>query len=278
VRRLRVLLLACLAGYVACPAVAQSDFIKPGEERLSIVVGTFLSAFETKLRIDNASMQGSAVDVEDDLGADQQKATLWLGAEWRFAPHHRIGFNYSRFKLSGVRTATRQLQIGDEIYPVGATVSSELKLMMMPAIYSYSLIKREKNELAATVGLHWSKLSFKAQGSASLGTDDPTTDVNVKSDVPMPLIGLRWDHHFSRHWSAGLQGGGFSLKFGKDTFNVEGDIWSAAAYTEYRFSKHLGVGLTVEAFQVDVDVSSSSWKGAIEYGYWGPQLYLKARF
>ena len=102
--------------------------------------------------------------------------------------------------------------------------------------------------------------------------------MSARSDVPLPLIGLRWDHHFSRRWSAGLKGGGFSLKFGRDALDIEGDIWTAAAYAEYRFSRHLGLGLTLEAFNVNVDASSKSWQGAIEYGYWGPQLYLKARF
>jgi hypothetical protein len=271
-------LLACLLACAGLPAHAEAEFIKPGEERLTLVLGSFLSSFDTNLRIDNASVQGTPVNFADDLGGDREKATVWAGAEWRFAPRHRIGLNYSRLKLSGLRTATRQIQIGDEIFPVGATVASELKLTLMPALYSYSFLKRERDELAATVGLHWSSVSFKAQGSASLGTQDPAADVNAKADVPLPLLGLRWDHHFSQRWSAGLQGGAFALKFGKDALDVQGGIWSAAAYAEYRFSRHFGLGLTIEGLHVNVDLSSRSWAGAIEYDYWGPQLYLKARF
>jgi hypothetical protein len=223
-------------------------------------------------------MQGTPVNVADDLGADRETAGVLVGAEWRFAPRHRIGLTYSRLKVSGVRTATRQVQIGDEIFPVGSTISSEMKLTLIPALYSYSLLKTESDELAATVGLHWSNISFKAQGSSSLGMQDPSADVDAKSDVPLPLIGLRWDHHFSQRWSAGLQGGGFSLKFGKDALDVQGNIWSAAAYAEYRFSKHLGLGLTIEGLHVNIDASSRSWQGTIEYDHWGPQLFLKARF
>lgn len=268
-------LLACL---LACAAHAEPEFIRPGEERFTLVLGTFLSSFDTKLRVDNASMQGSRVDFADDLGGDREKAALWAGVEWRFAPHHRIGLNYSRFELSGLRTATRQIQIGDESFPAGATVSSELKFTLMPALYSWSFLKRERDELAATVGLHWSSVSFKARGSASLGAQDPGTDVSAKADIPLPLLGLRWDHHFSQRWSAGLQGGAFALKFGKDALDIEGGIWSAAAYAEYRFSRHLGLGLTIEGLHINVDLASRTWAGAIEYDYWGPQLYLKARF
>lgn len=277
-RRIGGMLLACLVSCAAIPAFAESDVIRPGEERFTLTVGALLSAFDSNLRIDNASMQGTPVNLGDDLGADRETAGIRVGAEWRFASRHRVGLNYSRLEVSGARTATRQIQIGDEIFPVGATVSSEMKLTLIPALYSYSFLKTESDELAVTVGLHWSRISFKAQGSPSLGVQDPSGDVSAKADVPLPLIGLRWDHHFSQRWSAGMQGGAFSLKFGKDALDIEGDIWSAAVYAEYRFSKHLGIGLTVETLHVNVDASAKRWQGTIEYDHWGPLLYLKARF
>jgi hypothetical protein len=56
---------------------------------------------------------------------DENTSGGWLSAEWRFAPRHRIGFNYSRFTLHGERSIDRELHIGDQIYPVGADVSSQ---------------------------------------------------------------------------------------------------------------------------------------------------------
>jgi len=267
--------LGCIVG----PAFAQTDVIKPGEERFTFGLGAVLNSFGTDLRLDNPTLgQGSNVNLRDDFGVEKDESSFWASAEWRFAPRHRIGFNYSQFKLTGTRTATRQIQIGDQIYPVGATLTSELKLQIIPLTYSYSLIKREQDELAATVGIHWTRVSFKAQGSASLSGLDPSNEVTADGNMPLPLIGLRYEHHFSQRWSAGLQGAFFTLQFGKDTLNVEGDIWSARAHAEYRFSRRFGLGLAVEGFEVDVEASQGSWQGGLKYRYWGPQLYLKARF
>lgn len=282
-RCIRVTLLSIVMACVSYPVFAQSDVIKPGEERFTFGLGAVLNSFGTDMRVDNSTLgRGSNVNLHDDLGADRDASSFWTSAEWRFAPRHRIGFDYSQFKLSGTRTITRDLTIGDEHYPFGATVSSELKLQIVPIVYSYSLIKTENDELAATVGVHWSRLSFKTQGTATLGTSsgtfDASNDTSAKGDLPLPLIGLRYDHHFSQSWSAGLQGGYFKLNFGTDTLNVEGQILSARTYVEYRFSKHYGFGLAIEGFQVDVEASKSSWQGGIDYRYWGPQLYLKARF
>ena len=278
-RRIQVMLIACLLAGVLTPVFGQSDVIKPGDERFTFGLGAVLNSFGTNLRIDNSTLgQGNNVNLRDDFGVEREASSFWASGEWRFAPRHRIGFNYSQFKLTGTRTALRQIQIGDEIYPAGATLTSELKVEFIPITYSYSLIKREQDELAATVGLHWSRVRFKAHGSASLGGQDANADVEAKADVPLPLIGLRYDHHFSQRWSAGLQGAFFTMKYGKDATNVEGDVWSARAQAEYRFSKHMGLGLAIEGFELDVDASQGSWQGAIKYRYWGPQLYMKARY
>jgi hypothetical protein len=90
------------------------------------------------------------------------------------------------------------------------------------------------------------------------------------------VLGLRYDHHFSRRWSASLHGGYFRLKSGEDSTKAE--LWSARADVEYRFSRHFGLGFAVEGFDLEVEASDSDWQGAINYRYWGPQLYLKARF
>jgi len=267
-------LLALVLGCATSAAFGQSDVIKPGEERFTIGLGWVFNSFGTNLRIDNQGMQGSNVNLKDDFGTDKDESSYWASFEWRFAQRHRIGINNSAFKLSGTKVATRQIQIGDEIYPVGATLNSEFKINIIPITYSYSFIKSDQNELAATLGVHWSSIKFKANGSASSPVGDANADVTAKVDAPLPLIGLRYDHHFSQRWSAGLHGAVFKLKIG----DVDGEILSARADAEYRFSRHLGLGLAVEGFEIDVDASGSSWQGKIKYGYWGPQLYLKARF
>jgi len=275
-RTIRATLLSIVMTCVTFPALAQSDVIKPGEERFTFGLGAVLNSFGTKLRLDNSNQgqTGDNVDLKDDLGVDQDQSSFWATAEWRFAPRHRIGINYSQFKLTGTRTLTRNIVIDDESYPVGATLSTELKLQIIPIAYSYSFIKTGNDELAATIGVHWTRVSFKVQGSASLNQFDVNNDVSADANLPLPLIGLRYDHNFSERWSAGLQGGYFPLNFG----NLDGAIWSARTYAEYRFSKHVGLGFAIEGFQLNVESSTDSWQGEIKYGYWGPQIYLKSRF
>jgi hypothetical protein len=267
-----------LAAATSCGAAAQ-NVMRPGEERFTFMLGAFLPAFKTELQVDNDQLgSGDRVDLDRDLGIDQDESGGWFGAESRFAPRHRIGLTFSRFTLSGERVTERDLQIGDEIYPAGATLSSSLRLEIAPITYSYSIVKRSRDELALTAGLHWSRLKFNVEGSASLGSQDLSRDANAKADVPLPLFGLRYDHHFSDRWSAGGNVAVFALKFGEETWNFEGSLWSVRLHAEYRFARNFALGAALDGFRVKVDASQDDWKGGFDYGYWGPQIYLMARY
>jgi hypothetical protein len=271
------LLAAALAALSA--AARADDIIQPGEESFTIMLGAFLPAFRSKLQVDGEQTgTGDRVDLGNDLGVDQNTSGGWFGVEWRFAPRHRLGFSYSRFTLRGDRVIDRDLHIDDKVFPIGAELQSQLRLEILPITYSYSFLKRENDELAATVGLHWSRLSFRVEGSASLGARSGSNDASANVNVPLPLFGLRYDHRFSERWSAGASAAAFALQFGESTWEFKGSLVSARLQGEYRFSRHFAAGAALDAFKVNADTKKNSWSGGFDYGYWGPQVYLTARF
>lgn len=255
-----------------------ADIVQPGEERFTFMLGAFLPAFRSDMKVDNDRTPGDRFNLGDDLGVDENTSGAWLGAEWRFAPRHRVGVTYSRFTLRGERSIDRQLQIGGNTYPIGADLNTQLRLEIVPITYSYSFMKREDDELAFTAGLHWSRLSFRAEGSATLASRDGTREASVSANVPLPLLGLRYDHRFSERWSAGASLAAFALAYGEETTNYEGSIVSARLHGEYRFSRHFGLGAALDSFVVRIKADQDSWRGGFDYRYWGPQVYLTARF
>ena len=121
--------------------------------------------------------------------------------------------------------------------------------------------------------LHAARRAHLSLSAATFGNESST-----RADVPLPLVGVRYDHRFSERWSAGASLAAFALKFGSDTFHFQGSLVSARLHAEYRFSQHFAVGGALDAFKVDVDLHQADWKGGFDYGYWGPQVYLTARF
>jgi hypothetical protein len=260
-------------------AAGADELIKPGDERFTVMLGAFLPAFRSKMQVDGEQTgAGDRVDLSDDLGVDQNTSGGWFGVEWRFAPRHRLGFTYSRFTLRGERAIARDLHIGDRVFPIGADLQSQLRLEILPITYSYSLVKRERDEFALTAGLHWSRLSFRVEGSVSFGPRSSSNEASANANVPLPLLGLRYDHHFSERWSAGASAAAFALQFGQETVDFEGNLVSARLHGEYRFSRHWAAGAALDAFKVSVKATQERWRGGFDYSYWGPQIYLTARF
>ena len=251
------------------------EWINPGEERFHFVGGVFLPALDTSVRVDNTNVGiGNEINLQDDLGFDDSQTTVYGNGYWRFSPRHRIGAGYFRFKDDSSVTAQRKLQIGDEIFPAGASLFSEFKFEIFPVHYSYSFIKREKMEFSGTVGLHWYRVNFMVGGSASLGKLDLDHEVTAKANVPMPLLGLAFKYNFTNRWAAGLHGEAFALSIG----DYSGNLVNLSARTEYWFFNHFGAGLALNWFRLDLEVDKDEWHGELEYKYWGPQIYITARF
>src|SRR4051812_8475096 len=253
--------------------------IQPGEEKVTLMLGAFLPAFRSKVQVDGETTgSGDRISLGDDLGVEQSTTGGWFGAEWRFAPRHRIGLTYTRFTLRGDRTASRDLHIDDKVYPVGASLQTQLRLEIIPISYSYGVMKRPEDELALTAGIHWDRVSFRVEGSAAFGPSSGSREASVAGNIPLPLLGVRYDHNFSERWSAGASLAGFALSFGEETTGFKGNFLSARVQGEYRMTRHLAAGAALDAFKVNTKANKDNWHGGLDYYYWGPQLYLTARF
>jgi len=267
------------AVFFAPPTFGAEDIIQPGQEKLTFMLGAFLPAFRSKVEVDGQTTgTGDRISLGDDLGVDQNTTGGWLGAEWRFAPRHRLGFTYTRFSLSGSRQAQRDLHIDDKVYPIGASLDTHLRLEVIPITYSYSVMKKPDDELALTAGLHWDRVTFKVDGSITAGPGSGSRETAVTANIPLPLFGVRYEHNFSERWSAGASAAAFALSFGEDTTGFKGSIISARLQGEYRMTKNLGLGAALDTFKVNTKADKDNWHGGFDYYYWGPQIYLTARY
>lgn len=93
----------------------------------------------------------------------------------------------------------------------------------------------------------------------------------------LPLIGLRYDHHFSENWSTRITASYFTVEFGEDALDADGSLVSGRAWIEYRLQGRYGAGLAIVALKLDLEASKNRLTGSCEHEYSGPQLYLTVR-
>ena len=210
--------LTALAVFILLPALSPAqEWIKQGDETLTFGIGIFLQAFDTTLRVDNRDVgAGGNVDLENDLGLSEDESVFWTNLTWRFADRHRLGITYFSFTRDATAEALKDLEIGDEIYPAGATLTTEFSASITPFYYAYSFIKRDKHELAGSVGFHWFEIGLDIKGSASISTiGDADADFYASANAPLPLFGIRYDYHVNERWTASVHGEYFALELAK---------------------------------------------------------------
>jgi len=271
--------LGMLALLILTPVSSQAENrIKQGEETITFGLGAFLPAFDTTLRVDNQSVgAGDSIDLENDLGLKEDETVFWVGGTWRFADRHRLGVSYFSFNRDASATALRELEIGDEIYPIGATLETEFGLTVAPVFYAYSFIKNERHELAGSFGFHWFALDFAVQGDASLNGEDANANASASADVPLPLFGVRYDYYINQRWTTSVHGEVFALDITDEAFKFSGNLYNIRLSTDYWLTNNFGVGAALSWFDIDAKIDDSEWKGGIEYRYFGPQIYIRAR-
>ena len=161
IRALNILLAVLFSIAIILPNAAHAgDWINQGDEWLTIPAGGFISQIDSKISVDNSSIGGGAeVDLEDDLGLDVDVTTYLGNVTWRFYENLRISVDYFQFNRDTTATAKDDLQIGDEIYPAEASLSTEFKMAVVPIAYTYSFMKEEKYEFGGTFGLHWNTIN-----------------------------------------------------------------------------------------------------------------------
>lgn len=261
------------------PLHAHADEIAPFQEKFYFQMGYFLPEFDSNTRVDNQLFErGTDLHLEDRLGLNKTQTLLWGSATWRFAPNHRVQVGLFDFNRHGDRVINEELHIGDKVYPIGAEINTDLKFRVIPISYMYSFTQDAQFEFAGYIGLQWSKINFNVAGSVTTNPADFNKSAQANADAPLPIIGVDGQYYFTPQWSLGANLGAFIYKMKATGMYYQGTVTTATIDGGYWFSNNVGVGLAVNYFKFDVDVTKDSWDGSLTYQYWGPQIYLTGRF
>jgi hypothetical protein len=267
-------------GLPLASSASAADWIKFGEETFELTGGIFLQNFDTNVRVeDQETGEGADINIEDVLGYDEDDTTGTALATWRFADRHRLSVGWFSSERDVTAIAEENIDLGGgEFIPAGAGYESTFDIETIPFAYTYSFMKSDRSEFYGTLGFHWMSIDYEIIGALGLGDEEWEDSVVAEADAPMPLLGIGYDWYLNDHWKVALGGDGFYIKLDDDTFSFEGSVLNLKVATEYYIWNNFAVGAAVNYFRLDVDLDDDDWAGSLEYEYWGPTAYIKARF
>jgi hypothetical protein len=263
-RRLIVILL------LTFPIYAQDLF-----PRFSVTGAVAAADFETNVRIDPeiAGGQGTRIGFERDLGLEDSRTLQRFGVQWRPFRRHELAATYFSVPRSGFEQIDREIQFGDQTYPVQALVTSQFDLEYWSATYTYWARRSERDGLGISLGA--ATLSFDASILAETAGSTVTISERAETDVPVLLAGLQGRVALADRLH--LMGSVSALP----NVTIEGytgNALTADARLEYRPVRWLGVGAAYSYFKLNVDVAEQDINGSLDMTIRGPEAYLRLAF
>jgi hypothetical protein len=257
------------ASLVTALALASAARAEAAEEKLPDTFSLRLGGYgirnaDTVMRLDaNNAPVGTYVDFHDTLGGERKAAVARLDGLYRFNERHGLGFSWYRIKLTGSRVLDKDIQWGDQTFPVNSQIDSELKFDVTKVNYQYSVFHNEEAELGASFGLHVMGVSANINGINRSQGQSVT--------APLPVWGLYAKYKFTPRFSAYYEYQIFNINY-QD--KVSGGLQDFLFGLEYRLFRNFALGAAYNRFALHMkgkgDVTTvyldTNWNGGMLYG------------
>ena len=266
-----VLLAAALAGR---GALAQNVGSFPFD-RFSFTVGSFYETTDTDVRLDaGTAEQGTLISLERDLGLDDSDQLLRFGLEWFPAARHQLSAGYYELSRDRTRTLEREIEFGDVVFPVRASLASSSDFEFYEAIYTFWAVRKPRGGLGLALG--GAGISIETALAAEIprpgGTGTIAREESASTDLPVPLLGVEGRYAIGPRF---LIAGDVRLLPDVQIEDYEGSVLTYGARLEYRLSRHFGLGASWNSFNIDVDLEKERFRGSLDFTIEGAQAFLR---
>ena len=159
---------------------------------------------------------------------------------------------YFDARNSRSKVLDRQVNWGDNVYNIGANVTSENEFMVGALGYEYAFMRAPTYEVAASIGLHVTEFTLKLSGDATVN-GVPTSKAVQSNSVTahLPVIGLRGAWVVTPNILLEAQGQFFKIKVDE----VDGNWTDFQAKATWMFDK-----TSAWAWATTVTPTASTWR------------------
>jgi len=276
-----MLVISALMWVSTSASVARADSEEPKErfvpwfqERVSIQGGGWFNFPDTDMSINPAVGPKQRLDFESDLGLDDFNLVPWVRASLRFFNRNRIILEYSESNRSGKRVLAEDIDINGDGTPIpgGVDTRSFYDLRYIRTAYAFSVIKRERLELAITAGVHFLDIEL---GISAAAAGRETVDDETDFSAPLPNVGMEGGWALNDRVAFN---GGFSW-LQVSTGGLGGGIWTGGLGVGVNIFRNFAVGLRYQFLELNADKKKSSGtKIAVNDFSHGPVIFGALRF
>lgn len=233
--------------------------------KFDLRIGVFQDSISSKVARDTSDGRpGFEIDIEDVLGAADEKAVLQVDATARLGHYHRLDFGFFELGRSSTATLSSDLAFGDELIPDGTIVNTRVNARILRAGYSYSLIRDAQKEIGVMAGVHFAKFEteISSQGTGQAERSDAGT--------PLPVVGA----HAAIFLGEKTTVGGRLQIFRTDFDRYEGSLNYLSLDVQHRIADAISVGVGYNYYGMKLSSNESDVDGYLRVRHHGPTAFF----
>jgi hypothetical protein len=266
---------ALLGFLAAASGEAQTSPLWP---HLSLAAGAASLDSDDKIRIDaSATIEGTTLDLEADLGLPESETVTAVGLDWQFGERHSLGLRYTALEREGAQSIDRVFRIRDVVFPVSAQMRTRFDTTALDAFYSYWFVRRESFGAAVSLGVSAVEFDAAVEGTARFGPGSvtETRSVAANTDAPVPMIGLALKGSPFRRLVLHAEGRYLPRVTVED---IDGEATTYSIGADFQIAGPLLVGVAYEGTTYEVDIARDDWRGAVDLDSKGFRAGLRLSF
>ena len=267
-RRLGLCLLAAgvLAAAAPGPAHAQEYSLF---DRFSFALEGSWANLDTRIRLDSKQLEvGTEIHFENQGGLVDNTVVPSLAFDWRIGRRHRLGGWWLDVDRDNTTQILTEIRFGDVVFPIDEEVTFSFGQEELGLAYTYFLTLKERLAFGVGGGLRTLKVD------AGLAARD--LEISEEGDFtgPLPFVWVEVRYGLARKLRLVSNLGLFYIEIGDYT----GSQLVLDAYFEHLTFKNLSFGGGLRGGQVDVDVNTSDYAGAVKIGIVSLRVFARVRF
>jgi len=267
--------LLCVVGI----AGAQADEARqnPLDSKVNVAVGGFFLSTDINVRLDGdeTGQVGDDIDFDDTFGIGDFER-FRLDAMWRIKGKHSVRAMYFTNTRSATNELTRDVNFGDETYPIGAVTTARSELEVLQVSYDYVFRRRDNYELGAGIGVHMLDASLGLDATVTGGGGSASTELKESGSTaaPLPVLALRGTWVLPHDFYATALAQYFYVDYGDYT----GSLSDLKATIVWQATPHLGIGLGYNDFRFKFRLDKDRFDGKLKWNYGGAMAFVSVMY
>jgi len=245
-----------MTGLLLMPVWAHADDAPARDyDRFDLRVGGgWVFGADTTVSLIGQSGAGTVIDFDKTLSGETSNSLFRVDGSWNWSKRHGLAYSWYDVNRTGRRIIDEDIDFGDQVFPVGADISSQLDIKLNRLAYRYGLVRSEEVNLDLGGGIYYANIGMTLTANGNVGSVADGTSKAASLKAPMPTAGLNLECKLAKRLF-----GTFAADFFYFSYNDwQGSLTDVQIGLAYKIARNWTLGAAYDRFVIGLDGPSGN--------------------